>query len=78
MALLTKEDWQVLKDYIHDRYTSEFSFSLDEYDNMNLVIVNEEHDPAKIAVLFSFIGEKAVFGDDILEQLYYELEQGDQ
>lgn len=74
MALVTDEDWQILKDHIRN-YQDGYTFGLDEYDNMNLTIVSEERDPAKIAVLHTFLGEKVVIGDDILEQLYYEVEQ---
>ena len=75
LALIPVEELPILKAHIRSHYTHGFAFHSDEYDNMNLRIVSEEHHPAKVEALYNFLGEKLVIGDDLIEPLYDELEQ---
>jgi hypothetical protein len=74
-ALLHEDDLAMLRAYIQEYYAHEYGFdAAREYQNLKLIVVREEREPSKVAVLHEFLGDKLVFGADIVEQLFSELE----
>ena len=74
LALVDEEDANILIEYLQ-RYQTRYLFNLPNYKKLNLTFVAGEKDPTKVKTLYNFLGKKFVTGDDIIEQLYYEIEQ---